>query len=150
MLKSNYLMVCTCAMPVTVAEHVLSSLAWKPGSWVRIPHKAWIFGVCMRLFCVCVVRCLGTGLATSWSPVQGVIPSVKWSRNWEISPMLQKWEQRGGGTCAIQCAVNSCFKTVTRDTQFTRRNKLRQILCSKFTLWTIRKTNIIISYIVCQ
>jgi hypothetical protein len=31
--------------------------------------------VCMRLVCVCVVLCVGSGLATSWSLVQGVLPS---------------------------------------------------------------------------
>jgi hypothetical protein len=31
----------------------------------------------MRLFCVCVVLCLGKGLATGLSLVQGVLPSVK-------------------------------------------------------------------------
>jgi hypothetical protein len=36
------------------------------------------------LFCACVVLCLGRGLATSWSLVQGVLPSVKWSWNWKI------------------------------------------------------------------
>jgi hypothetical protein len=40
-------------------------------------------GVCMRLFCVSVVLCLGSGLATGWSPVQGVLPMViKWLRKW--------------------------------------------------------------------
>jgi hypothetical protein len=47
------------------------------GSWVRIPVKTWIFGVCMRLFCVYVVLRLRRGLATSWSLVQGVLPSAK-------------------------------------------------------------------------
>jgi hypothetical protein len=32
--------------------------------------------VCMRLFCVCVVLCVGSGLATGWSSVQGVLPTV--------------------------------------------------------------------------
>jgi hypothetical protein len=36
-----------------------------------------MFGVCMRLFCVCVVLCLGSGLATGWSLVEGVLSSVK-------------------------------------------------------------------------
>jgi hypothetical protein len=45
-------------------------------------------------FCVCVVLCLGRGLATSWSPVKGVLPSVKWSRNWEVGPMLQSGSKR--------------------------------------------------------
>jgi hypothetical protein len=32
--------------------------------------------VCVRLFCVCVVLCVGSGLAMGWSPVQGVLPTV--------------------------------------------------------------------------
>jgi hypothetical protein len=52
-------------------RHVRSSLARKPGSWVRISHKKWMFGMFMCLFCVCVVLCLGSDLATSWSLVQG-------------------------------------------------------------------------------
>jgi hypothetical protein len=32
--------------------------------------------VCVRLFCVCVVLCVGRGLATGWSPIQGVLLSV--------------------------------------------------------------------------
>jgi hypothetical protein len=28
------------------------------------------------LFCVCVALCVGRGLATGWSPVQGVLPTV--------------------------------------------------------------------------
>jgi hypothetical protein len=34
-----------------------------------------VWCVC-AFFCVCVVVCLGRGLATSWSPVQGVLPYV--------------------------------------------------------------------------
>jgi hypothetical protein len=32
--------------------------------------------VCVRLFCVCIVLCVGWRLATGWSPVQGVLPTV--------------------------------------------------------------------------
>jgi hypothetical protein len=39
--------------------------------------------VCVRLFCVCVVLCVGSGLATGWSPVQEVLPTVCTSRNWK-------------------------------------------------------------------
>jgi hypothetical protein len=35
--------------------------------------------VCMHLFFVYLVLGLGRGLATTWSLVQGVLPSVKWS-----------------------------------------------------------------------
>jgi hypothetical protein len=30
----------------------------------------------VRLFCVCVVLCVGSGLATGWSSFQGVLPTV--------------------------------------------------------------------------
>jgi hypothetical protein len=71
-------------------RHVLSSLTRKLGSWAQIPHKAWIFGTCMCLFCVCVFLCLSRGFATNWSLVQGVLPSVKRSWNW-------KWKARAQG-----------------------------------------------------
>jgi hypothetical protein len=32
--------------------------------------------VCVCLFCLCAVLCAGNGLATSWSPVQGVLPTM--------------------------------------------------------------------------
>jgi hypothetical protein len=32
--------------------------------------------LCMRLFCVCIVLCIGSGLATGLEPVQDVLPSV--------------------------------------------------------------------------
>jgi hypothetical protein len=32
--------------------------------------------VCMRLFCVCAVLCVGRGLETGWSTFQGVLPTV--------------------------------------------------------------------------
>jgi hypothetical protein len=66
----------------------------------HLGHGCLVF-VCMcAFFCVCVVLCLGRGLATSWSPVQGVLPSgmIKKLRNqpyapkWEQAP---KWERRG-------------------------------------------------------
>jgi hypothetical protein len=41
------------------------------------------------LMCVCVVLCLGRGLATSWSPVQGVLPSVNYQET-EKSALCSK------------------------------------------------------------
>jgi hypothetical protein len=32
--------------------------------------------VCVRLFCVSVALCVGSGPATGWSPVQGVLPTM--------------------------------------------------------------------------
>jgi hypothetical protein len=59
------------------------------GSWARIPLEAWMS---VRLFRICVVLCLGSGLATGWSSVQGVLPTAYRLINWE------------GG----QCPKNGC------------------------------------------
>jgi hypothetical protein len=83
--------------PVTVVERSKSctvfarSETWIVGSNPTQGMDVWCF---CAFFCVCVVLCLGRGLATGWSPVQGVLPSVKWSRNWEISPMLESRAKR--------------------------------------------------------
>jgi hypothetical protein len=55
-------------------RHELSSPTRTLGSWIRIPLQA--LDVSVRLFCVCVVLCVGNGLATGSSPVQGVLPTV--------------------------------------------------------------------------
>jgi hypothetical protein len=62
----------------------LFSLARTLRSWVRIPFRAWMFGVCVCVVCVCAVLCLGTGLATGWSLVQGVY------RLWKVITELKK------------------------------------------------------------
>jgi hypothetical protein len=56
--------------------HELSSLAWTLGSWVRIPLKAWMFA-----FILIVLPCVGSGIATGWSSVQGVLQTVLRRRN---------------------------------------------------------------------
>jgi hypothetical protein len=48
-----------------------------------------MFGTCKCSFCVYVVLCLGRGLPTSWSPVQGILSSVKWSWNWKSETRAQ-------------------------------------------------------------
>jgi hypothetical protein len=58
---SIYIAICMCRSQGPCGlRHELSSLARTLGSWVRIPLKAW-----MRLFYVCVVICVGRGLAKS-------------------------------------------------------------------------------------
>jgi hypothetical protein len=51
-----------------------SSPAETLGSWVLIPFEAWMSVYVYSVF-VCVL-CVGSGLATSWSSVQGVLPVV--------------------------------------------------------------------------
>jgi hypothetical protein len=69
-------------------KHELSSPDQTLGSWVRIPLKS--MDVCVCLFCVCAVVCAGSGLATSLSPVQGVLRLCKWSRNWKAAKAQQR------------------------------------------------------------
>jgi hypothetical protein len=62
--------------PITVAARSKlwpSSPAETLGSWARIPLEAWMS---VRLFCVCVVLCVVSGLARGWCLVQGVLPTV--------------------------------------------------------------------------
>jgi hypothetical protein len=60
-------------------RHELPSLARTLGSWVRVPSKASL-SVCV--YSVFVLSCVGSGLVTGWSPVQGVLPTVLGSINW--------------------------------------------------------------------
>jgi hypothetical protein len=56
--------------------------------------------VCVRLFYVCVVLCVGRGLATGWSLVRGVLPTV-WKRlrnrrkaraqQRAVEPLVNEW-----------------------------------------------------------
>jgi hypothetical protein len=53
-------------------RHELSSLARTPGLWVRIPLRTRMFSCVYVFLCLCT----GRGLATSWSPIQGVLPTA--------------------------------------------------------------------------
>jgi hypothetical protein len=58
--------------------------------------------VCVRLFCVCVVLCVGSGLVKGWSPVQGVLPTVYRIKKMKIRQnprgcRATKREGEGGG-----------------------------------------------------
>jgi hypothetical protein len=74
-------------------RRALSSLAWKPGPWVRIPLRAWMFSVCVcAFFCVCVqVEALRRADHPSKESYRLFL--IKKLR--KLSPMLQKREQRG-------------------------------------------------------
>jgi hypothetical protein len=54
-------------------RHVLFSTARTLGAQVRILLGAWM---CVRVFCI-LLSCVGRGLASGWSPVQGVLPNVQ-------------------------------------------------------------------------
>jgi hypothetical protein len=62
------------AVPRTKAWTVFA----RPKAGIMGSNSTQGMDVCLRLFCVCV----GSGLATSWSPFQGVLPTVLGLRNW--------------------------------------------------------------------
>jgi hypothetical protein len=45
------------------------------------------------LFSVCIVLCVGSGLATGWSPVQGILPTVYRVTKLTKRPRPNKWLQ---------------------------------------------------------
>jgi hypothetical protein len=53
-------------------------------------NPTWVMEVCVRLFCVCAVLCVGSGLATGWSPVQGVHRLYKRLRNSKAAKVQQR------------------------------------------------------------
>jgi hypothetical protein len=64
-------------MPITVAAR---SKAWtifaRSNAGILGSNPAQGMDVCVRLFCVCVVLCAGSGLTTGWPPVLEVLPTV--------------------------------------------------------------------------
>jgi hypothetical protein len=94
-------------------RHELSSLARILGSWVRIPLKAWM-SVCV--YSVFVLPCIGSGLATGWSLVQGVLPTVCRLGNWKAAKAhkgcraIEEEEQEEEGSLSyLQVSANGLY-----------------------------------------
>jgi hypothetical protein len=95
-------------------RHEPSSPARTLGSWVLIPLKAWIF---VYEFILCV----GSSLATGWSPVQGVLPTVY---------KIKKLKRRSSSTRAVAPQTD---RQVGRQIDFLTNNSFIYKLL-KFTL----------------
>jgi hypothetical protein len=74
-----------------------------------------VWYVC-AFFCVCFVLCLGRGLATSWSLVQGVLPSAN---DQETEKLLQSGKKREKKYCVqiFSWARICCICSWTAQTQ---------------------------------
>jgi hypothetical protein len=66
--------------------------------------------VCVRFFCVCVVLCVGSGLATGWSPVQGVLLTVYRIKNLKKSGQSPT---KGCGAIIISLRCRQSLTTIT-------------------------------------
>jgi hypothetical protein len=85
-------------IPYTYVSFLPTPVAARSKAWnVFVRSNTGILGsnptrgmnVCVRLFYVCVVLCVGSGLAMGWSPVQGVLPTVYGLRNWNSGQNVQ-------------------------------------------------------------
>jgi hypothetical protein len=82
-------------LPITVAAR---SKAWtvfaRSNTGIVGSNLTRGMDVCVRVFCVFVVLCVGSGLATGWSPVKGVLPTVYRLRNWKSGQGPQRPSHR--------------------------------------------------------
>jgi hypothetical protein len=66
-------------VPITVAARS-NNKVWtvftRSNTVIVVSNPTWGIDVCVHLFCVYAVLCAGSGLATCWSPVEGVLPTV--------------------------------------------------------------------------
>jgi hypothetical protein len=53
-------------------------------------NPTWGIGISMRFFYGCAVLCTGSGLATGWSPVQEILPSVQKDHETEKAAEIQQ------------------------------------------------------------
>jgi hypothetical protein len=106
-------------MPVTVAER---SKSWtffarsEAGIMDSNPTQGMDFWCVCAFFCIYVVLCLGKGLATSWSLVQGVLPSVNDQETDKSAPCSKvrargtKMDRKGSSTTSLTAAGRLSFK----------------------------------------
>jgi hypothetical protein len=73
-------------------RHELSSSAQTLRLWVRIPLKTCSMFVCV--YSEFVLSCVGSGLVSGWSPVQGVLTTVWVKRSVSRMPYGPKWKKQ--------------------------------------------------------
>jgi hypothetical protein len=69
-------------------RHELSSPARNTGIMGSNPTRG--MDVCVRLFFVCALLCVCSGLATGWSPVQGVLATVYRTKKMKKRPRSKR------------------------------------------------------------
>jgi hypothetical protein len=80
-------------LPITVTAR---SKAWtvfarsKAGIVSSNPNQD--MDACVRLFCVRIVLCVGSGFATGWSPVQGVLEKRGRAQQRAVVQLMNEWK----------------------------------------------------------
>jgi hypothetical protein len=97
--------------------------------------------VCVHLFCVCVVLCVGSSLAMGWSPIQGVLLTVyriKKLKKWLRFKGLQSHRKKKKNIFFQMCSMNNMKQTYYVRTVFNRgiifRCGIRSFFCSPTVL----------------
>jgi hypothetical protein len=65
-------------LPITVAARSKAGIVFaRSNAGIVGSNPTQGLDVCVRLFCICVVLCVGSGLEMGWSSVQGVLPTIE-------------------------------------------------------------------------
>jgi hypothetical protein len=85
-------------MPITVAARSRSWTVFvRSKTEIVCSNPTQSIGVCVRLFCVCVVQYVGSGLGMSWSRVQGVQQHYETeeesrAKQKDVGPLMKEWK----------------------------------------------------------
>jgi hypothetical protein len=101
--------------PITVAAR---SKAWtvfaRSNAGIMGSNLTQSMDVCIRLFSLCVVLCVGSGLTAGWSPVQGVLPTVYRIKKLEKRPRSNKELQSNREIILWRCQYGDCVASNDR------------------------------------
>jgi hypothetical protein len=86
------------------------------------------------------ILCLGRGLATSWSLVQGVLRSVKWSWNWKSEARAQ------GGYRASEKMDEISFLYVSLDSSTVQLHENQRATMKGGFVWELQRRIPKVSY----
>jgi hypothetical protein len=99
---------------------------------------------CVRLFCVCVVLCVGSGLPTGWSAIKRVLPPLYGFRNLKKRPGSTRAVEPLTDTEGLSGKFNfySCRYNIIAPTLYENPNRERIILRQTYmkyfsTEWTV-------------
>jgi hypothetical protein len=149
--KERYIYIYISNSWVTVAER---SKAWtvftRSGAGIVGSNPTQGMDVwCVYAFILCcVVLCLDRGLAISWSLVQGVLPSVKWSWNWKQRPGPK------GAVESVEKTYNSRQKGINNEINkynkctYINEGSKKQIYLRKEITWSSHRDDIHSTYLV--